>query len=165
MINRTDFAGISGTVTTSAGAKADDSELGFEELLTEKVSDIESGDNAFTEEVMEHMLRSIASMHDGSESIWEIVLRLEKHVDPKQLEEIIDMDFDNAAGLNGIAGLLARFRKKRELLGENDTVFSYSFSHNEIDNRASSELAALLKKKSTSLLRRFTNDMPASVLI
>lgn len=153
MINRTDFAGISGTVTTSVGAKADDSELGFEELLTEKTSgELEIEDNAFTEDIMEHIMQSIASMHDGSKSIWEIVLQLEKHIDPKQLEEIINMDFDDTAGLNSIAGLLARDWKKRELLEENDTAFSGSYRQNEIDNSAASELAALLKKKEHELI-------------
>ena len=153
MINRTDFAGISGTVKTSVGAKADDSELVFEELLTEKTSGgLEIEDNAFTEDIMEHIMQSIASMHDGSKSIWEIVLQLEKHVDPKQLEEILNTDFDDTAGLNSIAGLLARYWKKKELLEENDTVFPYSRSHNAIDNRAASELAALLKKKEQTLI-------------
>ena len=152
MINQTGFVGISGTVTTSVGAKEADPELGFEELLTEKTTAVESEDNAFTEEVMEQILRLVASMREGSKNIWEIVLQLEKHVDPELSDEIINMDFDNTAGLNSIAGLLARFWKKKELLGESNTVFPYSRSHNEIDNRAASELAALLKKKERKLI-------------
>ena len=68
------------------------------------------------------------------------------------MEEILNTDFDDTAGLNSIAGLLARYWKKKELLEENDTVFPYSRSHNAIDNRAASELAALLKKKEQTLI-------------
>ena len=152
MITGTNFAGISGTVTTSVGAKEADPELGFEKMLTEKTADAEIGDTAFTEDIMAHIMQSIASMHEGSKSIWEIVLQLEKHVDPKQLEEILNTDFDDTAGLNSIAGLLARDWKKRELLEENDAVFSGSHVQNEIDKNAAAELAALLKKKEQNLV-------------
>ena len=162
MINQTGFVGgISGKVTTSVGAKEADPEPGFEEMLTEKTSDI-VGDNAFTEDIMQHIMQSIASMHEGSKSIWEIVLQLEKHVDPKQPEEILNTDFDDTAGLNSIAGLLARDWKKRELLEENDAVFSGSHVQNEIDNNAAAELAALHKKKEQNLvaeIRESTTDV------
>ena len=152
MINRTGFMGISGTVTSSVGAKADDSDLGFEKMLTEKTADVEIGEKAFTEEIMEHILKSIASMREGSKSIWEIVLQLEKHVDPKLLDENLGMDFDDTAGLNSVAGLLARYWKKKELLEENDAVFSCSRERNAIDGNAASELAALHKNKEHRLI-------------
>ncbi len=101
---------------------------------------------------MEHILKSIASMREGSKSIWEIVLQLEKHVDPKLLDENLGMDFDDTAGLNSVAGLLARYWKKKELLEENDAVFSYSRERNAIDGNAASELAALHKNKEHRLI-------------
>ena len=152
MINQTRLAGISGTVTTSVGAKEAAPDLGFEALITERTNAPESGDSAFTEEVMAHILRSIASMHEGSKNIWEIVLQLEEHVDPELSDEMLNMDFDNTAGLNGIAGLLARYWKKKELLGENDTASSFYRSQNAIDNRAASELSALLRRKERRLI-------------
>lgn len=153
MINRTGFVGISCTVTSAAGAKADASNLRFEKLLTEKRADgLEIGDNAFAEEIMEHILKSIASMSEGSKSIWEIVLQLENHVDPKLLDENYDVDFDDTAGLNSVAALLARFWKKKELLEENDTAFSYFRDHNAIDTKAVSELTVLLRKKKHRLI-------------
>ncbi|MDE7361903.1 MAG: hypothetical protein K2N38_08210 [Oscillospiraceae bacterium] len=165
MIDRTDFETYSGVISNVVSARTNSISFEFAELIKEKTSGarerlqellsetLETADSSIlTEEVLEHILESIASMSEGSKSIWEIVLQLEKHVDPKLLDEINDMDFDNAAGLNGIAGLLARYWKKKELLEENDTVFSYSRSQNAIDNRAASELAALLKKKEQKLI-------------
>ena len=155
MINRTDLMGISGTVKSSVGAAADDSDLGFEKLLTEKTA--EGEEKVFTEEVMEHILKSIASMHEGSKSIWEIVLQLEEHVDPKLLAENLNMEFDETAGLNSIAGLLARYWKKKELLEEKQAedyaVFSRARGLSAFDDNAVLELAALtLKKKAQRLV-------------
>ena len=152
MINQTGLVGISGMAAASVGVKEADTALGFEELLTEKtVGELVDKEN-FTEEVMENILKSIASMSEGSKNIWEIVLRLEESAVSELSDENIITDFDNTAGLNSIAGLLARYWKKKELLGESDTVLSRSQGQSEIDDRAASELAALLKKKEHKLI-------------
>lgn len=132
MIEQLGLTGISGTITNSVGEKAADEPC--------------SVDNAFTE-IMEHILDSIASMHDGSKNIWDIVFQVERKADPKVSGEIIDMSYDETAGLNGVAGLPARFRKKKELPEENDAELADLHEQSEIDQRAVSELAALLKNK------------------
>ncbi|MBD5384537.1 MAG: hypothetical protein HDR72_06025 [Ruminococcaceae bacterium] len=165
MINRTDFETYSGIISNVVSARMNNISFDFAELIKENTSrarerlqevlseKLETVDNGIlTEEVLENMIEAAMSIGEGGEDIWDIVLRLEKHVDPKQLEEIINMDFDDTAGLNSVAGLLARDWKKRELLEENDTAFSYSRSHSAIDNSAASELAALLKKKEQKLV-------------
>lgn len=70
-------------------------------------------------DVMEHMTRAVASMGEGSESIWKIVLRLERHVDA----ELSDGMVSCRSGLDGIdynaAAELAAIelkRKKRSVL-------------------------------------------------
>jgi len=109
-------------------------------------------------EIMEHILKAAASLGEDGKDIWDIVLRLEKHNDTEFSGEIICSDADDLAGLNSVAGLLARYWKKKELLGktqsaEDDIFFSGSQNLNDIDNKAASELAALiLKKKERKLI-------------
>lgn len=165
MINRTGFVGMSDTITSAACAKTDETDLKFEELLLEKtfpsqekvlgiISDRLGSvyDVDLLADSMEYIIKAMMSIGEGGKSIWEIVLQLEKHIDPKLLDENYDVDFDDTAGLNSVAGLLARFWKKKELLEENDTVFSYNRDHSAIDNKAVSELAALLRKKEHRLI-------------
>lgn len=147
MIERTGLTGISGTVTNSVGEKSAPPSGAFGQLLAQRAADgLTDIDNAMTE-IMEHIMKSIASMHDGSKNIWDIVLQVEKNADPKVSGEIIDMSYDETAGLNGVAGLLARFWKKKGLLEENDAELANLHEQSEIDQRAVSELAALLKNK------------------
>lgn len=146
MIDQLGLTGISGTVTNSVGEKSAPPSGTFGQLLSQRAADVTDIDNAMTE-IMEHILKSIASMHDGSKNIWDIVLQVEKKADPKVSDEIIDMSYDETAGLNGVAGLLARFWKKKELLEGNDALYSYSREQKALDNKAVSELAALQKKK------------------
>ena len=104
---------------------------------------------------MAHIMQSIASMHEGSKSIWERVLQLEKNVDPNRLEELLNTDFDDTAGLNSIAGLLARDWKKRELLEENDAVFRVLTFKTKLTKTPPPSLRLCLKRKSKLSLRRF----------
>ncbi len=114
-------------------------------------------DAVFTE-IMEHILKAAASLGEDGKDIWDIVLRLEKHNDTELSEEIVCSDADDLVGLNSVAGLLARYWKKKELLGktqsaEDDIIFSVYQNLNDIDNKAASELAALaLKKKERKLI-------------
>lgn len=92
----------------------------------------------------------LMSLTDNSESIWDIVLRLEDKVDLEALSESIETDFDNSAGLDFIAALLTRFWKKKELSG-NDTLadgvdVSTYYSQNDIENKVALELEALIQK-------------------
>lgn len=159
MIDCTDLWSNFGTVSNAISVKTDDISSGFEELLKERTSpahekicglipeSIEAeNNNAVLAEVMEYMMKAVMSFGESTENIWDIVLRLEKSVDPELSGENINMDFDDTAGMNSIAGLLARFWKKKELLEENNIVFPFSHDHNAIDNKAVSELAALLRK-------------------
>ncbi|MCM1165335.1 MAG: hypothetical protein NC299_12185 [Lachnospiraceae bacterium] len=97
MINSTGFVGeCAPAVGARTGAAADE-------------------DNAAVfAEVMEHMLKAVASMGEGSESIWEIVLRLEKHADA----ELSGGGVSYRSGLDGVdynaASELAAIELKRK---------------------------------------------------
>lgn len=165
MINQTGFVGMSDTIPSAVGTKTDERDLGFEELLLEKtfpscekalgiISDrLGSVYNIdLLTDVTEHIIKTAMSLGEDGRSIWDIVLQLEESADPRLLDEKIDMDFDDTAGLNSVAGFLARFWKKKELLEENGTVFLYPRNHNVIANQAAFELAALLKNKDQKLI-------------
>lgn len=165
MINRTDFETYSGVIANVVGARTNNISFDFAELIKENTSrarerlqeilseKLETVDNGIlTEEVLEHMIEAAMSIGEGGENIWDIVLRLEKSVDTELSDENVSADFDDTAGLNSVAGLLARFWKKKELLEGNGVVFSDLHMRNGIDNKAASELAALLKKKEHELI-------------
>lgn len=126
MIDSVGFGSYCNVVSNSVSGKTRGN-YGFKDLLTEKAGTLHGfvGDgqclafNGISAETMEQVFKAIMSLNDGTKSIWEIVLQLEKKVDIKVLEEIIAMDFDDSAGENSIAALLVRYWKKKELLGDN----------------------------------------------
>lgn len=164
MINRTGFVGITDTMPSAAGAKADGGALRFEELLLENIPARDKTPGIISDRLgsvcdvdiladsMEYIIEALMSVGKGGRSIWEIVLQLEKHVGPELSAEELNMDPDETAGLNSVAGLLARFWKKKELLEESDTGFPELCDHDEADSKAASELADLLKKKEQKLI-------------
>lgn len=79
-------------------------------------------------------------------------MTLEEKADIKALAEKLGTDIDDTADINGIAGLLARFWKKKELLGDKHTEVDIDRSayaeKNRFDrNTASEELNDLILKK------------------
>lgn len=131
MIDRTVLESKFNASANAFGGKTNELSFEFEELLTEKTSSDRSAqaelrgllserlgiaDDALLAEITENIMKAVSSMGEGAESIWDIVLRLEKSADIKLSDENIDAD--DTAGMNAIAGLLARFWKKKELLGE-----------------------------------------------
>lgn len=101
-------------------------------------------------DVLNDVIDLLSSLNDSSESIWDIVLRLEEKVDIEALSESIDTDFDNSAGLGFVAALLTRFWKKKELsanaVSENGADISAYYGQNDFENVAASELEALILK-------------------
>ncbi len=146
------------SVTNAANAKP--IHLGFEELLTEKTVSrqvvrhgyVGDGQDLCPEinEASIKVINALLSLTDDLENIWEIVLRLEKKVDIEVLSENIVKDFDNVTGRNSAAALLTRFWKKKELLrddvSEDSVDISAYFNQNYIENKAASELEALILK-------------------
>lgn len=163
MIDSVGFGAYSNVVPNSVNGKTKEKYLVFKDLLTERAGLGKTtlhgyvGDgqclafNGISAEAMEHILKAIMSLNDGTKNIWEIVLQLEKKVDIKVLEEIIAMAFDDSAGENSIAALLVRYWKKKELLGDNisdaNVNISTYFNQDYINNKAVSELEALIRKK------------------
>lgn len=162
------------SVSNADNAKHVGINLGFEELLVEKTvsqrtelhgyvgdgQDLCPGLNEATIE----MIKSLMSLSDGLENIWEIVLRLEKRVDIEALGENFVTDLDDAAGLNSVAALLTRFWKKKELLGdtvpEGSVDISTHFDQDHIDNRSALELEALiLKNKERKFITTINSDL------
>ena len=148
------------SVSNAANANPGEICLGFEELLTEKTGSSQVvrhgyvGDGQdlcpeINEESIE-IINALLSLTDDLEDIWKIVLRLEKKADIEVLSEIIIKDFDNVTGRNSAAALLTRFWKKKELLGDDvseDSVdISTYFNQSYIENKAASELEALILK-------------------
>lgn len=131
MIDSVGFGSYCNAVPNSVSGKTKENYLSFNDLLTEKAGFgkttlhgfVGGGQslafNGIPAEAMEYILKAIMSLNDGTKSIWEIVLQLEKKVDIKVLEEIIAMASDDSAGENSIAALLVRYWKKKELLGNN----------------------------------------------
>lgn len=163
MVDGVGFESYYNVVPNSVNGKIKENYLGFQDLLTEKTGSGKTtlhgfvGDgqclafNGISAEAMEHILKAIMSLGDGTKNIWEIVLQLEKKVDIKVLKEIIAMAFDDSAAENSIAALLVRYWKKKELLGDNISevnvdVSAYS-NQDHINNKAVSELEALIRKK------------------
>ena len=101
-------------------------------------------------DVLNDVIDVLMSLNDDLENIWDIVLRVEEKVDIENLSEYIDTDYDNSAGLSFIAALLTRFWKKKELSGgivpEDGVDISAYYDPNYIENKAASELEALLLK-------------------
>lgn len=133
MIDRTVLESKFNASANAVSEKTNEFSFEFEELLTEKTSSDRSNqeelrgllserlgiaDDAFLEEITENIMKAVASMREGEKNIWDIVLRLEKNADIKLSDENIGADVDDTAGMNVIAGLLARFWKKKELLDE-----------------------------------------------
>lgn len=162
-----------GNVSNVANAKYARNYPGFEELLVEKtvsqrtqlhgfVGDGQDLCPGLNEETIE-MIKSLMSLSDDLENIWEIVLRLEKRVDTELLSENIVAELDDAAGLNSVAALLTRFWKKKELLGddvpEGSVDISSYLDQDYIENRAASELEALiLKNKERKFITTLNSD-------
>ncbi len=164
MIDRIGIGLNFGAVSNIADIGNDNKCFTFRDLLTKKV-----GSNQITRqgyvgdgqilgfpgmdsELMKPILEKILSLNDGAKNIWEIILQLEEKVDIKVLDENICVDFDSLAGLNGIAGLLAQYWKKRDLLGKQILEFSVNLSayinRDYIDNKTvSEELDDLILKK------------------
>lgn len=130
MIDSVGFGAYCNIVSNSVNGKTKGN-FGFKDLLTEKagfgkttlhgfVGDGQSlAFNGISAEVMEQVFKAIMSLNNGTKSIWEIVLQLEKKVDIKVLEEIIAMASNDSVGENSIAALLVMYWKKKELLGDN----------------------------------------------
>ena len=101
-------------------------------------------------DLLNDIIDLLTSLNGDLENIWDIVLRLEEKVDSETLSEYIDADFDNSAGLSFIAALLTRFWKKKELSGdnvpENSVDIPACYDPNHIENKAASELEALIRK-------------------
>ena len=163
-----------GSVSSNAIVKSEDIHLGFAELIADKIVSSEKpvsvqiarpgasgyvGDGQIflppeligvPIDVLNDVIDALASLTDGLENIWEIVLRLEDKVDLEALSESVDTDFDNSAGLSFIAALLTRFWKKKELSGNDapaeDVDISAYYNPNDIENKVASELEALLQK-------------------
>lgn len=133
MIDRTVLESKFNASANAVSEKTNELSFEFEELLTEMTSSDKSSreelrgllserlgiaDDAFLEEITENIMKAVASMREGEKNIWDIVLRLEKSADIKLSDENIGTSADDTAGMNVIAGLLARFWKKKELLEE-----------------------------------------------
>ncbi len=163
MIDSVGFESYYNVVPNSVNIKNNENYLGFKDFLTEKAGLGETtlhgcvGDgqslafNGISAEVMEQVLKAIISLNNGTKSIWEIVLQLEKKVDINILNEIIAMAFDDSAAENSIAALLVRYWKKKELLGDNISEVNVNASaypnRDYINNKAVSELEALIRRK------------------
>ena len=135
MIDRTVLEPVFNASANAAGEKTNELSFEFEDLLTKMTSSdkfsreelrgllaerLGTADDAFLEEITENIMKAVASMRDGEKNIWDIVLRLEESADIKLSGENVIADSDDTAGMNIIAGLLARFWKKKELLEEID---------------------------------------------
>lgn len=133
MIDHTVLESKFNASANAVSEKTNELSLEFEELLTEKTSSDRSAqeelrrvlserlgttDDALLAEITENIMKAVSSMGEGEESIWDIVLRLEKSADVKLSDENIGTSADDTAGMNIVAGLLARFWKKKELLDE-----------------------------------------------
>lgn len=162
------------SVTNAENAKLVGINLGFEELLVEKAVSQRTEMHGYVgdgqdlcpglNEASIEMIKSLMSLSDGLENIWEIVLRLEKRVDIEALSESIITDFDDAAGLNTVAALLTRFWKKKELLGdtvpEGSADISACSGQDHIENRAATEREALiLKNKERKFITTINSDL------
>lgn len=162
-----------GSLSKTANAKFEEIQLGFAELLADKIVSSEKtvsvqiaapGAHGFIGDgqvllppelvgvpvdVINDVINVLTSLTDDSD-IWEIVLRLEDKVDLEALSESIDTDFDNSAGMGFIAALLTRFWKKKELSGddipENGVDILTYYDKNYIENKAASEPEALILK-------------------
>lgn len=174
MIDRIESELNFSNVSNTANVKLKEIHPGFEELFTEKIisqqteihgfvgdgQDLCPGLNEMTIEV----IKALMSLSDGLENIWEIVLRLEKRVDIEGLSENIVTDFDDVTGLNSVAALLTRSWKKKELLGddvpEGSVDISAYFNQNHFENRAASELEALIfKDKERKVITTVNSDL------
>ncbi len=101
---------------------------GFDEMLTEKTASNQVTRHGFVGDGQDlcpwlnennvDVINAIMSLTDGLEEIWKIVLRLEKHIDPRTSGESIIEELDNAAGRSCAAALLTRLWKKKELSGD-----------------------------------------------
>lgn len=174
MIDSIGFESNFNIISNTTNVKLEEIHPGFEELFTEKIisqqteihgfvgdgQDLCPGLNEMTIEV----IKALMSFSDGLENIWEIVLRLEKRVDIEGLSENIVTGFDDVTGLNSVAALLTRFWKKKELLGddvlEGSVDISTYFNQNHIENRAASEMEALiLKNRERKVITTINSDL------
>lgn len=160
MIDCIEYKSNFSSVSNAANAKPGKICPGFEELLTEKAASrqavrhgtVGDGQDLFPElnGMSTEVINALMSLTDDIENIWEIVLRLEKRVDIEVLSENIVKDLDNAAGRSSAAALLTRFWKKKALLANDASEvgvdISTCFSQNPIENKAASELEALILK-------------------
>lgn len=160
MIDRIGYGVNLGSVSNAAVTKSADRYLGFEETLVEKAVSQRTMMHGFVgdgqdlcpglNEATIEMLKSLMSLSNDLENIWEIVLRLEEKVDIKALTESTVTELDEAAGLNSVAALLTQFWKKKELSGDtvSESVVEISAYSNQdrIENKAASDLEALMRK-------------------
>ncbi len=161
-------------VSNAANAKPGEIYLGFEKLLTEKSVSSQVVRHGFVGDGQDlcpylngetiEVIKSLMSLSDGLENIWEIVLRLEKRVDIELLSENIVTDFGDVTGSNNVAALLTRFWKKKELLGddllEGSVDISTHSNQNHFENRAALELEALiLKNKERKFITTINSDL------